>query len=83
MSIYMTTDRRRKYETSKNVTEESQHYNNRSNHVSNTNRKESNCHITAITAIMVLGITMTINVIQSANMAYGILAILAVPILRS
>ena len=36
------------------------------------------CRITAITAIMVLRITMTINVIQSASMAYGILVILAV-----
>ena len=42
-----------------------------------------NYHIAAITAIMVLRITMTINGIQSANMAYNILAILVVPILRS
>jgi hypothetical protein len=41
------------------------------------------CHIAAITAIMVLRITTTIDVIQSASTAYGILVILAVLILRS
>jgi hypothetical protein len=41
------------------------------------------CCITAITVIMVLTITTTINVIQSASTAYDILVILAAPTLRS
>jgi len=44
-------------------------------------RRNLDCCIIAITAIMALRRTTTINVIQSASMAYGILVILAVLIL--
>jgi hypothetical protein len=66
-----------KYETSNNVTEESYNYNNR--HI--LTQRNLDCCIIAITVIMALRRTTTINVIQSASMAYGILVILAVLIL--
>jgi len=44
-------------------------------------QRNLDCCIIAITAIIVLRITTTINVIQSASMAYGILVILAALIL--
>jgi hypothetical protein len=46
-------------------------------------QRNLDCRITAITAIMVLRMTTTINVIQSASTAYGIRVILAVLILKS
>jgi hypothetical protein len=49
------------------------------NHI--VTQRNLDCCIIAITAIIVLRITTTINVIQSASMAYGILVILAALIL--
>jgi hypothetical protein len=46
-------------------------------------QRNLDCRITAITVIMVLRITTTINVIQSPSTAYGILVILAVRTLGS